>query len=201
MLSTSEILAYLEESMSIISKTDIDDIDMVINSLVETRDRAGRLFILGVGGSAATASHAVNDFRKLCGIEAYAPTDNVSELTARTNDDGWESWMVEWLKGSRLCTDDAILVISVGGGDAEKHVSECLVKAIDHARTTGATVLGMVGRDGGYTAKMADACVVIPPLYPDRVTPHTEGIASVILHLIVSHPTLQTAPAKWESTK
>ena len=165
------------------------------------RARGGRLFILGVGGSAGHASHAVNDFRKICGFEAYAPTDNVSELTARTNDDGWETVFAGWLKGSRIGPNDGLLIFSVGGGNKEKNVSVNLMRAIDTAKQVGANIYGIVGRDGGYTKQKATACVVIPPLYPDRSTPHTEGLAAVIWHLLVTHPALKMAETKWESVR
>jgi D-sedoheptulose 7-phosphate isomerase len=190
---------YLRESVEVIQGIDRDSVEAVATGIASVRERGGRLFILGVGGSAGHASHAVNDFRKLCGVEAYAPTDNVSELTARTNDEGWDSTFVEWLRGSRVGERDALLVFSVGGGDAERGVSRNLVLAIDHAREVGASVFGVVGRDGGHTARVADGCVVIPPLYPDRVTPHTEGLCAVVWHLLVSHPALQAAPTRWES--
>jgi len=165
------------------------------------RARGGRLFILGVGGSAANASHAVNDFRKLAGIEAYAPTDNVSELTARTNDDGWHSVFAEWLKGSRFDKKDAILVLSVGGGSLEKNVSPNLVSALQLAKERGSVILGIVGRDGGYTAQVADVAIVIPTVNPATVTPHTEAFQAVVWHLWISHPTLKVAETKWESMK
>jgi D-sedoheptulose 7-phosphate isomerase len=165
------------------------------------RDGGGRLFVLGVGGSAAHASHAANDFRKLCSLESYAPTDNVSELTARVNDDGWETAFSEWLRGSRVSGEDAVLVFSVGGGDAERNVSVSLVRALDVAREAGARIFGVVGRDGGYTREVADACVVIPTESEERVTPHTEGLCAVVWHLLVSHPALQRSPAKWESLR
>ncbi len=165
------------------------------------RAAGGRLFILGVGGSAGHASHAVNDFRKICGFEAYAPTDNVSELTARTNDEGWETTFVEWLKTSRLSDKDGLLIFSVGGGNKEKNVSVNLVRAIDLAKERGAKIFGIVGRDGGHTKKMADACVLVPVIDASRTTPHTEGFAAVVWHLLVSHPKLQIAATKWESTK
>jgi len=190
-------LEYLAEAKEILSSIDLDQIEALVAQIAGLREAGGRLFILGVGGSAAHASHAVNDFRKLCNIEAYAPTDNVSELSARVNDDGWETSFVMWLKGSRLCAEDGILVFSVGGGCREKNVSVNLTLAIDLAKEVGAKVLGIVGRDGGYTAKKADACVVIPPLYPARVTPHTEGLCAVIWHLLVSHPSLQLTSTKW----
>jgi D-sedoheptulose 7-phosphate isomerase len=165
------------------------------------RERGGRLFILGVGGSAANASHAVNDFRKICGFECYAPTDNVSELTARTNDDGWASVFVEWLKGSRLSGRDGLLIFSVGGGNLEKNVSPNLVSAIQLAQQTGASVVGVVGRDGGYTAKAASACVIVPTVNPDHVTPLSEAFQAVVWHLLVSHPKLKTGKTKWENTR
>ena len=164
------------------------------------RASGGRLFILGVGGSAGNASHAVNDFRKITGIEAYAPTDNVSELTARTNDEGWETVFVEWLRGSRLNANDGILVFSVGGGDLERWVSPNLVRAVQHAKNVGATVCGIVGRDGGYTAKVADACVIVPTVNTAHVTPHAEAFQAVVWHLFVTHPALKAAATKWEST-
>ena len=191
--------AYLEESRRLLDELDADAIEAVATGLAGVRERGGRLFILGVGGSAGHASHAVNDFRKLCGLEAYAPTDNVSELTARTNDEGFETVFEEWLKGSRLRADDGLLVFSVGGGDAAAGVSANLVRALDLAAERGAAIFGIVGRDGGHTARTATACVVIPPTYPERITPHTEGLAAVVWHLLVSHPAVQTAPTKWES--
>jgi D-sedoheptulose 7-phosphate isomerase len=190
---------YLDESAQILAGLDQPAIEAVATGLARVRAEGGRLFVLGVGGSAGHASHAVNDFRKLCGFEAYAPTDNVSELTARTNDEGWETTFGAWLEGSRLRADDALLVFSVGGGDAEAGVSANLVAAIELARERGAAVFGIVGRDGGHTARVADACVVIPPLVGDRVTPHTEGLCAVVWHLLVSHPRLQSAATKWES--
>jgi D-sedoheptulose 7-phosphate isomerase len=170
-----------------------------VDLLSDVRQSGGRLFILGVGGSAGNASHAVNDFRKIVGLEAYAPTDNVSELTARINDEGWETAYANWLKISRLVARDGVLVFSVGGGDAERNVSVNLVRAIEHAKAVGARVGGIVGRDGGFTAKMADACVIVPTVDPATVTPHSEAFQAVIWHLLVSHPRLQAAPAKWES--
>ena len=176
-------------------------IDAVARGLARSRDAGGRLFILGVGGSAGHASHAVNDFRKLCAFEAYAPTDNVSELTARINDEGWDTSFSEWLKISRLSATDAVLVFSVGGGSKEKNVSMNLVRALEHASERGAKIFGIVGKDGGHTAKVAEACVVIPTVSPDRITPHTEGLAAVVWHLLVSHPDLKRAATKWESTR
>jgi D-sedoheptulose 7-phosphate isomerase len=166
-----------------------------------SRDAGGRLFILGVGGSAGHASHAVNDFRKLCAFEAYAPTDNVSELTARVNDEGWDTSFSEWLKVSRPTPKDALLVFSVGGGNREKNISVNLVRALELGRSVGTKIYGIVGKDGGFTAQVADACVVIPTASPDRITPHTEGLCAVVWHLLVSHPALKRAPTKWESTK
>src|ERR1700724_576153 len=191
---------FLSETNSILAAIDCNEIEALAVGLRAVRDRSGRLFILGVGGSAGHASHAVNDFRKICGFEAYTPTDNVSELTARVNDDGWESSFSEWLKVSRLDGDDAILVFSVGGGDAERNVSVNLVRALELANSRSAAIFGIVGRDGGYTRRVASSCVVIPPLFADRLTPHTEGLCAVVWHLLVSHPALQTMPTKWEST-
>ncbi len=190
---------YLRESNEILAALDTEAVESMAAGLAAVRERGGRLFILGVGGSAGHASHAVNDFRKLCGFEAYAPTDNVSELTARTNDEGWDTTFAAWLQGSRLRAEDGLLVFSVGGGDAERGVSANLVQAIDLARETGAAVFGVVGRDGGHTAREADACVVIPPLAEERITPHTEGLCAVVWHLLVSHPSLQRSATKWES--
>jgi D-sedoheptulose 7-phosphate isomerase len=191
--------SYLEQTGRIVGELDPDSIERLATGLAEVRDAGGRLFVLGVGGSAAHAGHAVNDFRKLCGFEAYAPTDNVSELTARVNDDGWDSAYVEWLRGSRLGSGDAILALSVGGGSVATNLSANLVAAMDHARQVGAKIYAIVGRDGGYAREIADACVVIPPLVPEHVTPHTEGLASVICHLLVSHPALQQSAPVWES--
>jgi D-sedoheptulose 7-phosphate isomerase len=191
--------SYLEETGRIVSELDPDSIERLATGLAEVRDAGGRLFVLGVGGSAAHAGHAVNDFRKLCGFETYAPTDNVSELTARVNDDGWDSAYAEWLRGSRLGSGDAVLALSVGGGSVATNLSANLVAAMDHARQVGAKVYAIVGRDGGYAREIADASVVIPPLVPEHVTPHTEGLASVICHLLVSHPALQQSAPVWES--
>jgi D-sedoheptulose 7-phosphate isomerase len=190
---------YLAETGEIVGRLEPEQLERLATGMAEVRDGGGRLFVLGVGGSAAHAGHAVNDFRKLCGFEAYAPTDNVAELTARVNDDGWESAYAEWLRGSRLSRDDAVLALSVGGGSMEKNLSPNLVAALDHARRVGARIFAIVGRDGGYAREAADACVVIPPLVPERVTPHTEGLASVICHLLVSHPALQQSAPVWES--
>jgi D-sedoheptulose 7-phosphate isomerase len=192
---------FLVETTEIVAALDRDDIESVASGLAEVRDGGGRLFVLGVGGSAGHASHAVNDFRKLCELEAYAPTDNVSELTARVNDEGWDTTFAQWLKGSRIGEGDAILVFSVGGGDRERGISANLVLALELARSEGARVFGVVGRDGGYTRKVADASVVIPPLHPDRTTPHTEGLCAVVWHLLVTHPSLARTPTKWESVK
>lgn len=191
--------SFLTEVADVLAATDEHSIEECASGLAAARDRGGRLFILGVGGSAAHASHAVNDFRKICGFEAYAPTDNVSELTARTNDEGWETTFSEWLRGSRLAAADALLVFSVGGGDQERGVSVNLVRALQLGKERGAAIFGIVGRDGGFTANLADACVVIPPLYPDHVTPLTEGLCAVIWHLLVSHPVLAVHQTRWES--
>jgi D-sedoheptulose 7-phosphate isomerase len=190
---------FLRESVQIIQAIDVASVEAVAEGLHAVRERGGRLFILGVGGSAGHAGHAVNDFRKLCGVEAYAPTDNVSELTARVNDEGWDTSFSAWLGVSRLRADDALLVFSVGGGDAERNISANIVRAIDAARAVGAGVFGIVGRDGGHTAAGADACVVIPPLFADGITPHTEGLCAVVWHLLVSHPLLKATGTKWES--
>ena len=190
---------YLHETAAILAAIDDGAVEAVAEGLAGRRDRGGRLFVLGVGGSAGHASHAVNDFRKLCAFEAYAPTDNVSELTARANDEGWETTFSAWLETSRLRPDDALLVLSVGGGDSVRGVSANLVAAIDLAVRVGAGVYGIVGRDGGHTARLADACVVIPPLEPDRITPHTEGLCAVVWHLLVTHPSLKAVATKWES--
>jgi D-sedoheptulose 7-phosphate isomerase len=191
----------LDEAVRIIRLIDGKTIERVAELLSATRDRGGRLFFLGVGGSAGNCSHAVNDFRKLAGFEAYAPTDNVSELTARTNDEGWETIFEAWLKGSRLRADDAVFVFSVGGGSLEKNISPNLVRAVKHAKHMGATVVGVVGRDGGYTAKVADACVIIPTINPETVTPHAEALQAVVWHLLVSHPLLKVAASRWESIR
>jgi D-sedoheptulose 7-phosphate isomerase len=190
---------FLAEASQIIAKLDVDAIEKAVEKLLEVRTRGGRLFFLGVGGSAANASHAVNDFRKIGGFEAYAPTDNVSELTARTNDESWESVFASWLKGSRLNKNDGIVVFSVGGGDLEKNVSPNLVRAVELAKEVGATVVGIVGRNGGYTAQVADACVIVPVVNPTHVTPHSEAFQAVVWHLFVSHPALKVAQTKWES--
>ena len=192
---------HLDEAARIIQAVDADAIERLAATLADVRARGGRLFFLGVGGGAANASHAVNDFRKLAGFEAYAPTDNVSELTARTNDEGWDTVFAAWLKGSRLRREDGVFVFSVGGGSLEPNISANLVRALEHARAVGSTIVGVVGRDGGFTAKVADQCVIVPTLRADTVTPHVEAFQAVIWHLLVSHPALRTAPAKWESTR
>ena len=193
--------SFLNEGIELLQKLDAASIEKAAAGLAAARDRGGRLFILGVGGSAGHASHAVNDFRKICGWEAYAPTDNVSELTARTNDEGWDTTFIEWLKTSRLGKNDAVLVFSVGGGNREKNVSVNLVRAMEHAGEVGAKVFSIVGRDGGFAKQASEACVIIPTIHGDRVTPHTEGFAAVVWHLLVSHPLLQKTKTKWESTK
>jgi D-sedoheptulose 7-phosphate isomerase len=192
---------FLDEAAQILKALDITAIERVARLLAECRAAGGRLFILGVGGSAGNASHAVNDFRKICGMEAYAPTDNVSELTARTNDEGWAGVFEGWLKVSRLRAGDALLVLSVGGGNVEKNVSPNLVAAVRYAKSVGAVVTGIVGRDGGYTAQQADACVIVPTVNPTHVTPHAEAFQAVVWHLLVSHPALKIAETKWESVK
>lgn len=190
---------YLTETAAIVRSLDGDQIERLAKCLADLRARRGRLFILGVGGSAASAGHAVNDFRKLCGLEAYAPTDNVSELTARVNDEGWDDSFSAWLEVSRISANDAILVLSVGGGSRELGISTNLVRAIETARQARAGVYGIVGRDGGATRAAADVSILVPPLFPERVTPHTEGICAVVWHLLVSHPLLRDQAAKWES--
>jgi D-sedoheptulose 7-phosphate isomerase len=189
------------EATQILGLFDVAAIDGVLERLVRLRERSGRLFFVGVGGSAANASHAVNDFRKIARIEAYAPTDNVSELTAWTNDSGWDSVFVNWLKRSRLNDKDLVFVLSVGGGDIERNVSPNLVVALQHARSVGATICGIVGRDGGYTAKVADACIIVPTVNPETITPHSEAFQAVIWHLLVSHPSLKAVGTKWESMR
>ena len=191
---------HLDETARIVAALDPAVLERMVALLAALRARGGRLFFLGVGGSAANCSHAVNDFRKIAGIEAYTPTDNVSELTARTNDEGWESVFVNWLKGSRLRQTDMLFVLSVGGGSLEKNVSPNLVRALQFAKELGTPIAGVVGRDGGYTAQVADACVVIPTVNPDNVTPHAEAFQGVVCHLLVSHPALKAAQTKWEST-
>lgn len=192
---------FIAEAIEILNKLEVAAIEKMVELLAQTRAQSGRLFILGVGGSAANASHAVNDFRKIVGIETYAPTDNVSELTARTNDEGWASVFKGWLEGSHLNAKDAILVFSVGGGNLEKNVSPNLVLALQLAKEVGAKIVGVVGRDGGYTAQVADACVVIPTVHAEHITPHTEAFQSVVHHLLVTHPRLKASQTKWESVK
>jgi D-sedoheptulose 7-phosphate isomerase len=192
---------FLAEVQQVTTQLNVDAIEKCADELAKIRERGGRLFILGVGGSAGNAGHAVNDFRKICGFEAYAPTDNVSELTARTNDEGWATIFSEWLKGSRINSKDGLLIFSVGGGNMEKNVSPNLVGAIQVAKKVGASIVGIVGRDGGYTAKEATACVIVPTVNPTHVTPHSEAFQAVVWHLFVSHPKLKVAQTKWESTK
>jgi D-sedoheptulose 7-phosphate isomerase len=192
---------YLAEAGEILARIDADMIERIVALIAEARARGGRLFILGVGGSAANASHAVNDLRKLAGCEAYAPTDNVAELTARTNDEGWATVFAAWLQTSRLGADDLVCVFSVGGGDAERNISPNLVAALDLARARGARLNGIVGGAGGHTARVADACVIIPTVNAEHVTPHTEAFQAVVWHLIVTHPDLKAGPTKWESMK
>jgi len=190
---------YLSEVEAVARQLDAGTIERMAGLLASVRERSGRLFILGVGGSAGNASHAVNDFRKITGIEAYAPTDNVSELTARVNDEGWPSVFEAWLRVSHLQARDGILVFSVGGGSVERNVSPNLVAALDYAKSIGASVLGVVGRDGGYTAQVAEVCVIVPTVHPDRITPHSEAFQAIVWHLLVSHPVLQLKATKWES--
>jgi D-sedoheptulose 7-phosphate isomerase len=192
---------FLAETVEVIGKINPLEIDKMAKDLALVREKGGRLFILGVGGSAGHAGHAVNDFRKICGIEAYTPTDNVSELTARTNDEGWDTCFSEWLKGSRIRKEDGLLVFSVGGGNRQKNISMNLVRALEVAKDVGATITGIVGKDGGFTKEVGNSCVVIPPLSADRITPHTEGLCAVVWHLLVSHPSLKMNATKWESTK
>jgi D-sedoheptulose 7-phosphate isomerase len=192
---------YFAESKVVVDKIDRNAAERLVDELVNLRERGGRLFVLGVGGSAGNASHAVNDFRKIVGIEAYAPTDNVSELTARTNDEGWSTIFEAWLKVSKLRNTDAVMVFSVGGGSVEKNVSPNLVNALKYAKEIGSTILGIVGRDGGYTATVADACVIVPVVNPDHITPHSEAFQAVIWHGIVSHPRLKASETKWESVR
>jgi len=192
---------HRDEAIEILKQLNTSSVDRIVDLIADLRVRKGRLFFIGVGGSAANCSHAVNDFRKLCGIEAYAPVDNVSELTARTNDEGWSSVFVEWLKISRFCTNDMLFVLSVGGGDLEKNISPNIVLALQHASEIGAKVVGIVGRDGGYTAKVADACVIIPTVNRESITPHSEALQAVVWHLLVSHPGLKLSSTKWESAR
>ncbi len=192
---------YLKEAKEIIDKIDKNQIEKMINHLKAIREKKGRLFLLGVGGGAGNASHAVNDFRKICGLEAYTPLDNVSELSARINDEGWESVFTHWLRQSKLTRNDGILIFSVGGGNLEKNISVNLVRAIEYAKKMNAKVFGIVGRDGGYTAQTADACVIIPTIDSGTITPHTEAFQAVVWHMIVSHPEMKETEMKWESTK
>ena len=191
---------YFREVVEVARGIDLAQVDRMVDILADARSK-GRLFILGVGGSAGNAGHAVNDFRKLCGIEAYAPTDNVSELTARVNDDGWPTSFANWLKGSRVRADDVVMVFSVGGGNAEKNISANIVEALKLAKSAGANVIGVVGRDGGYTKQVADACVVVPTVNASNVTPHTEAFHAVVWHGMVTHPKLLVNEMKWESTR
>lgn len=192
---------YIHEAIQILKSIDRPRIQAMLDLLVQLRARGGRLFFLGVGGGAGHASHAVNDFRKIAGIEAYTPSDNVSELTARINDEGWETAYAQWLRGSRLGSNDMVFVFSVGGGDPERNISGNLVRALHYAKEVGATICGVVGRDGGYTAKVADACVVVPVVNGESVTPHTEAFQAIVWHLLVSHPVLKVAEMKWESVR
>jgi D-sedoheptulose 7-phosphate isomerase len=197
----SHTTEYIADAAQILKLFDPEAIEGMVRLLVELRHRGGRLFFLGVGGSAANAGHAVNDFRKIAQIEAYSPTDNISELTARTNDEGWETVFVNWLRGSRLCARDMVFVLSVGGGDLEKNISANLVRALQYAQEVGATICGIVGRAGGYTARVADACIIVPTVNADTVTPHAEAFQGVLWHLMVSHPALKAVETKWESTR
>jgi D-sedoheptulose 7-phosphate isomerase len=190
---------YLHEAINVIERIDQDSIERTVDLLAETRQKGGRLFFLGVGGGAGHASHAVNDFRKIAGIEAYTPTDNVSELTARINDDGWETAFARWLQGSHLKANDVVFVFSVGGGDAEHNVSVNLVRALQYAKQVGAKICGIVGRNGGFTAQVADVSILIPVVNPTTVTPHTESFQALVWHLLVSHPKLRASEMKWES--
>ena len=190
---------HMSETVQIAEQIDISSVESVVNVLETVKKNNGRVFFLGVGGSAGNCSHAVNDFRKIVGIESYAPTDNVSELTARTNDEGWETIFSEWLKTSKLVKDDCLFVFSVGGGSLEKNISPNLVRALEFANSIGAKITGVVGRDGGYTAKVADACVIVPTVNEENITPHSEAFQAVIWHLLVSHPKLKSLQTKWES--
>lgn len=190
---------HINEAIAILNKLDVSAIERMADLLAGIKQEGGRIFFLGVGGSAGNCSHAVNDFRKIVGIESYAPTDNVSELTARTNDEGWATIFVEWLKTSRLSARDAVFIFSVGGGNLEKNISPNLVLALQHAKAVGAKVTGVVGRDGGYTAKVADACLIVPTVNPETITPHSEAFQAVVWHLLVSHPKLKANETKWES--
>jgi D-sedoheptulose 7-phosphate isomerase len=191
---------YIQDAIRILMQIDVQTLDRMVNMMVKLREREGRLFVLGIGGSAANASHLVSDFRKIAQIEAYAPTDNVSELTARTNDDGWQTVFVQWLTTSRLCDRDMVFVLSVGGGDLERNISPNLVRALEYAQEIGATICGIVGRNGGYTARVADACIIVPTVNSTTVTPHAEAFQAVLWHLMVSHPALRAVEMKWESS-
>ncbi len=195
----SYAVRHMKEAVEIIQKMDVSAIEKMADLLATVKAEGGRIFFLGVGGSAGNCSHAVNDFRKIVGIESYAPTDNVSELTARTNDDGWATVFAEWLKVSKLQSKDALFIFSVGGGNLEKNISPNLVEAIKFAKSVGAKVTGVVGRDGGYTAQVADACVIVPTVNPETITPHSEAFQAVVWHLLVSHPKLKANDTKWES--
>jgi len=192
---------YIQEEIKILELLDQSKIQSTLDLLLQLRARGGRLFFLGVGGGAGHASHAVNDFRKIAGIEAYTPSDNISELTARVNDEGWETAYAQWLRGSRLGSNDMVFVFSVGGGDVDRNISRNLVNALQYAREVGATICGVVGRDGGYTAKVANACVLVPVVNGDSVTPHTEAFQAIVWHLLVSHPAIKVAEMKWESVR
>lgn len=194
------IKQHLNEAVEILNKFDVESIEKIVQILALTKDNGGRVFFLGVGGSAGNCSHAVNDFRKIVGIESYAPTDNVSELTARTNDEGWSTIFSEWLKVSKLSNKDCLFVLSVGGGNLEKNISPNLVEALKYGKSVNAKIVGIVGRDGGYTAKVADACVIVPTVNPENITPHSEAFQAVIWHLLVSHPNLKANQTKWESS-
>jgi D-sedoheptulose 7-phosphate isomerase len=198
LLSYSQI--HLNETIEVVRKIDAEAIEKIADMLVEARTVQGRVFFIGVGGSAGNASHAVNDFRKIAKIESYAPTDNVSELTARTNDEGWHTIFEEWLKTSRLSSKDILFVLSVGGGDEEKNISPNIVRALQFAKSVGAKITGVVGRDGGYTAKVADVCIIVPTVNPATVTPHSESMQAVVWHLLVSHPRIKVDETKWESS-
>lgn len=190
---------YIHDAVQILNQLDVQTLDRMVSMLLKLRERAGRLFILGVGGSAANAAHMVNDFRKIAQIEAYAPTDNVAELTARTNDEGWETVFVHWLATSRLNDRDMLFILSVGGGDLARNISPNLVRALEYAQQVGATICGIVGRNGGYTARVADACVIVPTVNSTTVTPHAEAFQAVLWHLLVSHPALRAVEMKWEA--
>ena len=192
---------YIQEEIKILELLDQSKIQSTVDLLIQLRARGGRLFFLGVGGGAGHASHAVNDFRKIAGIEAYTPSDNISELTARVNDEGWETAYAQWLRGSRLGSNDMVFVFSVGGGDVDRNISSNLVKALQYAKEVGATICGVVGRDGGYTARVADVCVLVPLVNGDSVTPHTEAFQAIVWHLLVSHPAIKVAEMKWESVR